>query len=86
VPNGSRTPRRYRCVAVPARFTSLRFGAPSYCQLSSACDLSIRRGADDESEIGVFHDLFQPQRESDLHTRLDEFLRFGMEAGIFYAS
>jgi len=86
VPNGSRTPRRYRCVAVPARFTSLRFGAPGYCQLSSACDLSIRRGADDESEIGVFHDLFQPQRESDLHTRLDEFLRFGMEAGIFYAS
>lgn len=86
VPDGSRTPRRYHCVAGPARFTSLRFGAPGYCQLSSACDQSIRRGADDESEIGVFHDLFQPQRESDLHTRLDEFLRFGMEAGIFYAS
>jgi hypothetical protein len=86
VPPDSRTPRRYRCVALLASFTSLRFGTPGYCQLGIACDESIRRGADDESEIGVFHDLFQPQRESDLRTRLDEFLRFGMEAGIFYAT
>lgn len=86
VPTGSRTPRRYHCVSQAARFTSLRFGLPGYCQLSSTCDQAIRRGADDESEMGVFHDLFQPQRESDLYTRLNEFLRFGMEAAIFYAS
>lgn len=86
VPGGSRTPRRYHCVSQAARFTSLRFGLAGYCQLSSACDQAIRRGANDESEIGVFHDLFQPQRESDLYTRLNEFLRFGMEAAIFYAS
>jgi hypothetical protein len=36
--------------------------------------------------MGVFHDLYQPQRESHLRTRLDEYLRFGLEAGILYAS
>lgn len=86
VPPRSRTPRRYRCVSEQPRFTSTQFGLPGYCQLSAACPESIRRGADDESEIGVFHDLYQPQRESDLRTRLEEYLRFGMEAGIFYAS
>jgi hypothetical protein len=26
----------------------------------------------------------RPQRESNVRTRLDEYLRFGLEAGIFY--
>lgn len=86
VPTGSRTPRRYHCVSIPASFTSLRFGLPGYCQLTTGCSPEIRLGADDESEIGVFHDLYIPQRESDLRTRMDEYLRFGMEAGVFYAS
>ena len=41
-------------------------------------------GADDEAEMGVFHDLFQPQRESNIRARLREYLRFGLEAGVFY--
>ena len=86
VPPGSRTPRRYRCTTLLPRFTSLRFGLPGYGQLSAACAAEIRAGADDGSEMGVFHDLYQPQRESDLRTRLDEFLRYGMEPGVFYAS
>jgi hypothetical protein len=36
--------------------------------------------------MGVFHDLFQPQRESNLRTRLKEYLRLGLDAGIFYVS
>ena len=40
------------------------------------------RGADDESEMGVFHDVFAPQREDNLNIRLQEYLRFGLEAGI----
>ena len=36
--------------------------------------------------MGAGHYLYQPQRESNLRTRLDEYLRFGLEAGIFYAS
>ncbi len=86
IPAGSRTPRRYRCTGETPRFTSLSFGAPGYAQLNVECAKAIRTGAEDESEMGVFHDLYIPQRESDLHTRLEEYLRYGMEAGIFYAS
>jgi hypothetical protein len=34
--------------------------------------------------MGAFHDLFQPQRETNLRVRFEEYLRFGLEAGIFY--
>ncbi len=47
---------------------------------------SIRQGADDGGEMGVLHALFQPQRETNLRIRLDEYLRFGLHAGIFYAT
>lgn len=97
VPPGSRTPRRHKCLpdaaasaAEAARvrplFTSLRYGDAGYGQLSLRCAPEIRTGADDGSEMGAFHDLFAPQREINLRVRLDEYLRFGLEAGIFYAS
>ena len=68
---------------VPA-FTSLGYGQPGYGQLRISAPEQIRTGADDEAEMGAFHDLFQPQRESNLRTRLDGYLRFGLEAGVFY--
>ena len=71
---------------VPAQYTSLRFGDPAYGQLRAGTPEVIRRGADDESEMGVTHLLYAPQREANLLLRLDEYLRFGLEAGIFYAS
>jgi hypothetical protein len=94
LPAGSRTPRRHRCQpereADAARLrpvlTSKRYADPGYCQLDRRTPGEIYRGADDESEMGVFHDLFQPQREHYLETRLEEYLRFGLEAGIFFAS
>ena len=94
IPPNSRVPRRYRCqpeagadeARVRPTFSSLRYGDPDYCRLSSRCPREISRGADDESEMGVFHDLFQPQRESHLRARLDEYLRFGLEANILYVS
>ena len=46
----------------------------------------IKRGADDESEMGVFHDLFQPQREANLRTRLDEYIPARADVGIILAS
>lgn len=67
-------------------FNSTRFGDPAYGQLSTACPAQIRTGADDESEMGVFHKVFQPQRETNLRVRLAEYLRFGLEAGLFYAT
>ena len=67
-------------------FNSLHYGDASYCQLSANCAIEIRQGADDEAEMGAFHQLYQPQRTANLRARLDEYLRFGLEAGIFYAS
>jgi hypothetical protein len=97
VPPGSEVPRTYECQPkagdTPSRvarvrpvFTSLRYGDAGYCQLSLLCSDAITRGADDEAEMGAFHNLYQPQREANLRARLDEYLRFGLEAGIFYAS
>jgi hypothetical protein len=67
-------------------FTSRRFGTPAYAQLAHGCAREILRGADDESELGAFHDLFQPQRAANLRVRLDEFIPAGMEAGILFAN
>ena len=48
--------------------------------------VEIRTGADDEAEMGAGHTLYQPQREINLRVRLDEYLRFGLEAGVFYVT
>ena len=71
---------------VQPRFNSTRYGTPAYSQLALYCNDEITRGADDESEMGAFHDLFQPQRAANLEARLDEFVPTGMDAGIIYAS
>lgn len=92
LPANSLTPRRYRCQPESAadddkpvpRFTSLRYGAPGYGQIERATADAIRRGADDESEMGACHALFPAQREANLRIRLREFLRVGLAAGIFY--
>lgn len=94
VPPGSRLPRLHECQPKSAEeaarvrpvFTSLRYGDAGYCQLSSYCPVEITEGADDRAEMGAFHDLYQPQRVANLRARLDEYLRFGLEAGIFFAS
>ncbi len=67
-------------------FTSEKYFHFGYCQLNRACVEEIRTGADDGSELGVFNFLKNPQRETNLQASLDEFLRFGLEAGIIPAS
>jgi hypothetical protein len=94
VPLQSVVPRRYYCrpqseaeaLRVRPRFTSLRYGHAAYAQLSRRCASEIRQGASDESEMGAFHDVYASQRETNLRVRLDEYLRFGLEAGIFYST
>jgi len=73
-------------VRVKPDYNSVRYGAPTYCQLAFTCAPEITRGADDESEMGVFHDLYQPQRAANLRARLDEYTPAGMDAGIIYAT
>ena len=94
LPLTSIVPRRYRCqpeeesdaLRLRPQFTSMRYGDPGYGQLALRTAAQIRSGADDEAEMGAFNELMQPQRETDLRVRLDEYLRFGLEAGTFYAT
>lgn len=71
---------------VRPRFNSVRYSTPAYCQLAESCAQEITRGADDESEMGVFHHLYQPQRAANLRVRLDEYLPAGMDVGIIFSS
>lgn len=82
-------PRHFECVfralASPQPyFFSLRYGQPGYCKLLTSTDDSIRRGADDGGEMGVFHYLLAPQRESDLAIRMQEYMPVGLEYGLIY--
>lgn len=71
---------------VRPRFNSERYGTPTYAQLAADCADEIKRGADDQAEMGAFHDLYQPQRSANLRARLNEFSPAGMDAGIVFAS
>jgi hypothetical protein len=71
---------------VQPQLNSTRYGEPAYGQLALDCPDEIRRGADDESEMGAFHELYQPQREANLRARLDEYTAAGMNAGVLFAS
>ncbi len=120
VPEGSRTPRRYRCqpdlrvqdrvreqeetlgrsLEDPERavvtaevaawlmpaFTAFYYGMPGYAQLGLRCPAEIRTGAEDGAEMGVFSRLWQPQRETNLRIRLDEYLPFGLRPGLIYVT
>jgi hypothetical protein len=114
-PEGSLTPRCYRCqpdqaldqrarelqsqrktlssaekTVIQARlrpsFTSTYYGDPSYAQLDLTTAEELRTGAEDGSEMGVFSYLKQPQREANLRHRLEEYLPFGLEAGLIYVT
>lgn len=67
-------------------FESTRYGTPAYAQLALGCPLEIAQGAHDESELGAFHDLFQPQRAANLRTRLDQYTPVGLDTGISYVT
>jgi hypothetical protein len=80
------TLRAAEILRVRPLFDAVRYGRPDYARLSLACAPEITRGADDESEMGVFHDLYAPQRAANLRARLDEYAPAAMDAGIIYAS
>jgi hypothetical protein len=94
LPLGSQAPRRFRCQPADAasagrampQFTSLTYGQPGYAQLAPACPAAISAGADDEGEMGVFHALQQTHRLKNLRASLEEYLRFGLEAGVSFVT
>ncbi|MFN0068288.1 MAG: hypothetical protein ACKVYV_11690 [Limisphaerales bacterium] len=64
-------------------FANRRFGQPAYAQLHARIAEEIFTGADDGNEQGAFHLLRQAQRLRFLRSALDEYLRAGLEAGVF---
>lgn len=113
VPEGSLTPRRYRCqpdlairralesvgpltptevaelqsrivARVRPEYASEAYGQPAYLQLHLNSPAEIATGAEDESEMGVYCHLKQPQRAANLKRRLEEYLPFGLEPGLIF--
>ena len=90
----SRTPRRYHCQPkdpaaadmVAPRFTSDQPASPGFGQLAPSCPAEITTGADDEGEMGAYHFLQQSLRLANLTSQLTAYLRFGLEAGVFFAT
>lgn len=94
LPPGSVVPKKYKCqpdnLSGTAKnrpiFNSLRLGDPAYGQLNEHSAKEIKQGADNGSEMGAFNNLYQPQRVANLEKKINEYLRFGLEAGIFFGS
>jgi hypothetical protein len=89
---GSTVPRRYRCVPaegesgpLPA-FVSTDPGDPGYAQLRPDAPDAVAAGAEDGDEMGAFHFVRGGHRVAHLRTRLDEYLRVGLEAGVFFVT
>jgi hypothetical protein len=70
-------------VRLQPSFTAQRLGEPGYAQLAADCPDEIASGGDGGSEMGAFFWLRQPQRLANLRVALEEYLRFGLEAGSF---
>jgi hypothetical protein len=94
LPVESRVARRYQCHpvdeaaarSVAPRFTSTRPADPGFGQLAPDCPSELVSGADDEGEMGAYHFLQQHRRVANLRSQLDQYLRFGLEAGVFFAT
>ncbi|RAN77168.1 hypothetical protein B5P43_20915 [Bacillus sp. SRB_336] len=78
--------RAHERLRVVPQFRSQRYPTPYYLRLSDSCCAEIRRGASDRSAMGVYHDLYEPQREANLVARLQEYVPAGTDAGILFAS
>ena len=73
-------------VRVTPACTSVTHGTAPYAQLRLTTAPEIRRGAEDGGEMGVWNVLQQTQREANLRLALDEYLRFGLEAGVIFVN
>lgn len=80
--------RRKAVSLIVPRFTASEYGNPAYGQLHRLCPQQIRAGADPGpgGEMGVFNELKNPEREANLRVSLEEYLRFGLEAGFFFVT
>jgi hypothetical protein len=67
-------------------FTSTVHGDPGYAQLAPSCPPQIGCGGQEGSEMGVFHDLYQPQRQSDLAGVVAEYAPWGFDVAVRFVT
>jgi hypothetical protein len=89
LPAGAKTPRRFECIertiAGPQPiFFAFPYGRPGYMKLLTSTPDVVRRGADDGGEMGAFHFVLAPLRETDLRVRMQEYMPVGLEFGTIY--
>jgi hypothetical protein len=72
--------------AAAPRFTSITYGDPGYCQLLNGGPTGASTGGQHGAEMGAFSFLMQPGRESNLRTRLAEYLPLGLEPQIIFVT
>ena len=63
-----------------------RYGAPDYALLDMRCAPEIRQAGSDGGEVGVMHDLWHGQRESNLVSCYQDHLRFGISLNLIYVT
>ena len=92
LPGNSCTPSPYQCQPanttcaehIRPDFISTRFGHPDYMRLADHCPAEILSGAEDQGEMGVYHDEYFSLRAAHLKRRIQEFIPAGNEAGILF--
>jgi hypothetical protein len=97
LPVGSSVARRFRCQPVPPVtpesagrvapiLVSTSYGQPGYAQLAATCPQEVAAGGVAESQMGAFSFLSEPQRLKNLRGALQDYLRVGLEAGVFFVT
>ncbi len=66
----------------PVRFASRRFGTDGYARLPLSADTSLLAGAANGEELGAFHAAATGRRLANVRTVLDEYVPFGVVAGV----
>lgn len=91
LPADAITPRRFRCLpddpgqedALLPKFITLQYGHPSYALLSGDVPMAVWTGADNGSQMGVYHFVQETEAVRNAQIRAQEYLPFGLEAGLF---
>jgi hypothetical protein len=67
-------------------FTSTIEGRYAFGQLAQRCPPEIARGGEGGGEMGALNELGQPMRIANIRDALDEYLPFGLSAGLVFAT
>lgn len=71
---------------VRPQFESLHYGSAVYARLHPSAAPEIASGAHDGAEMGVYHDLFEPQRLALLNARLADYVPATFDAATLFAA